>query len=104
MNLRARIRRTVLVALIAPLLFENAIAEEQEEPKPLVFAASSLTNVLGEQLSGDAALHSGSDQLLGAMKPFMETPGKRYIYAYTLMIGTVRAGKPPGLVREVRQF
>ena len=48
MNLRAFIRRTILVALVAPLILGQAVAQEQKDPGLLVLAASSLTNVLDE--------------------------------------------------------
>lgn len=48
MNLRSWIRRAALAALMTPLLFGNAIAQDQKKRDLLVFAASSLTDVLGE--------------------------------------------------------
>lgn len=48
MNLRALALRTILVALVAPLILGQAFAQDQEKPELLVFAASSLTDVLGE--------------------------------------------------------
>ncbi len=48
MNLTVLTRRTILAATVASLLISEASAREQKQPELLVFAASSLTDVLGK--------------------------------------------------------